>query len=61
MDKQVAFNVDGLYIKLHGPFPMAIIDAANNMAQFSDRATLLSWLNREWPAWRKNVVMSENL
>jgi hypothetical protein len=61
MNKLIAFNVDGLYIKLRGPFPKEIVFAANKNAQFADRAGLLTWLNAAWPAWRKNIVMSENL
>jgi len=56
----VGFNVDGLYIKLHGPFPQGVIDAVNNHVDFSDRATLLRWLNVTWSDWQKHVVVIED-
>jgi hypothetical protein len=61
MEQQIAFNVDGLYVRLHGPYPQAVIDAADNLMHFQDRETLLRWLRFEWPRWRNNIVRSENL
>ncbi len=61
MSKLIAFHVDDLYIKLRGPYPKEIVLAANQNAQFYDRAGLLKWLNVAWPSWRKSIVMSENL
>jgi hypothetical protein len=58
---EIAFNVNGLYIVLHGPFPQAVIDAVNKMLQFQERKFLINWLNMEWPGWRQNIVRSENL
>lgn len=59
--EQIAFNVDGLYIVLHGPFPSSVIDAADKMIQFSSRRALTGWLYIEWPTWRKNIVRIEAL
>jgi hypothetical protein len=61
MSALIAFNVDGLYIKLRGPWPKEIVFDANNNSQFADRDGLLTWLNAAWPGWRKNIVTSENL
>jgi hypothetical protein len=61
MEQHIAVQVDYLYIELRGPFPRAIIDAADKMLQFSDRYVAIDWLCREWPDWRKNIVDSKNL
>jgi hypothetical protein len=61
MEYHIAVQVDGLYIEFHGPFPRAIIEAADNMLQFADRYIAIDWLCREWPDWRKNIVASKNL
>ena len=48
------FWEDGLYIKLHGPFPPQVMIEG---IRFSSKYVMLDWLYREWPEWRKNIVM----
>lgn len=61
MEQQIAFNENGLYIRLHGPFPQEVVAAANSSKQFDCQKDLLRWLDLAWPTWRKNIVRSENL
>lgn len=50
---RVGFFVEGMDLRLLGPVPARVIDAAESGARFSTRAALFGWLDREWPEWRR--------
>jgi hypothetical protein len=57
----IGIKVDGLYIRLCGPFPRALIEVADKQMYFSDRRILIQWLNAQFPEWRTRIIYSENL
>lgn len=61
MPNVIALNVDGVYVSLRGPYPAAVIEAANTNTQFSDVYVLREWLWRVFPDWKQHVIHSENL
>lgn len=50
---RIGFCVDGFVLRLRGPVPAQVADAAESGTCFSTRAALFDWLDGEWPEWRK--------
>ena len=53
---QVDISAGSLYVRLRGPFPRAVVEAADSSKQFSGRSDVIRWLDAAWPEWRLNVV-----
>ena len=48
---RIGFFVDGLDLRLRGPVPSRVADAAEFGACFASRSSLFAWLDKEWPGW----------